>query len=320
MVPTPYDMRWTSRLIYRDLKGIAASCTKKVRSLLSSTPSASKPAVKIHNPHTLPCAPIQQHEVENENEPPVDAGVIHKASTPGMAPSPLSETVSPNNSTLLTEVSQTSLGVPITLYSILSKNLRYLYASRERDQPLVERWTFRGAWLLLHMATQYCTSNPSHDILTPGSSSVNETTLLLELLRMYTSLFERCLLTPFEEHSVPGPIDSPTAQVSQIPALPYTKSKEGSRRHDSGYHSIEIERLLTPDPPVFWYTIFSGATDQTKTVEAAEYLLGYVWPEKSASAILETVGDPAKRLSEDDEIELREKFGALLFPEHNALC
>lgn len=58
----------------------------------------------------------------------------------------------------------------------------------------------------------------------------------------------------------------------------------------------------------------------TKTICAAEHLLGHVWPKQDAAAILEVVGNPAKRLPEDKSTELRVKLGHLLYPEHDVLC
>lgn len=105
-----------------------------------------------------------------------------------------------------------------------------------------------------------------------------------------------------------------------MPTMPFTKSHEVSTRHDSVYDITSVQRPGTPTPASFWYTIFVGATDRAKTVETAEYLLGHVWPGKDASAILEVVGNPAKRLREDEHTELRETLGILLYPGHNAIC
>ena len=108
----------------------------------------------------------------------------------------------------------------------------------------------------------------------------------------------------------------PTTKISQVPKLPYTNNNDDSTRRDSGYDSPPSP----PSPAFLWYTVLAGATDHTKTICAAEYLLGHAWPEKDAAVILEVVGNPAKRLSEEESTELRNKLGHLLYPEYDALC
>lgn len=192
MLPTPYDMRWTSKLICRDLEGLATRCTNRVRSLLSSTSGAPNHAVRKAT-DTTPRALTTQSEVDNE--PPIDIEDIDGSISPYTVPSSSPGTVADSNLTMPTEVSQNSIEGPVTLYSLLSQKLKDLYASGERDLPHIERWTFRGAWLMLHMATQCCASNPAHDILNPSSLHSNETALLLEVLRGCISYLDCQLLT-----------------------------------------------------------------------------------------------------------------------------
>jgi hypothetical protein len=319
MVPTPYDMRWTSRLVYRDLRNLAAGCTNRLRGIISSFRGTSDPIVNVR--HTDKIGPVPnsntRHEVE---QAPIDAGTLRDTTPQDFAPSSSCSSASVSMSTLPTEVSHMSLEDPNTLYSLLGSKLKDLYAHRERRLPLDERWIFRGAWLLLHMATQCCASNPTHDILKPGSSSSNETALLLEVLRKYTSLRECQPLTCLEEYSISEHVNLSTSRVSQMPVIPFTKSEGTATRHDSVYDTLSTKHPPTPPSALFWHTIFVGATDRTKTVQAAKYLLRYVWSEKNADATLEAMGNPAKRLSGDDNTELRKRLGTLLCPEHNALC
>ncbi|KAF2622986.1 hypothetical protein BU25DRAFT_351121, partial [Macroventuria anomochaeta] len=201
-----------------------------------------------------------------------------------------------------------------TSYGLLRNKLKELYTSRERDLPLNERWVFRGAWLLLNIATQYYASNPSYEILRGESLRTSEAPLLLEMPREIQPL-----KTPRSSYS----------RVSQVPTMPYTKSNEDPMRRESAFSFTALEHAqchvatnssALPSPALFLYTVFAGATDRTKTVQAAEYLLGHVRPEKDATAILKVVGDPTKRLSGDEGTELRNALGRMLFPEYNALC
>ncbi|KAF1345643.1 hypothetical protein EJ07DRAFT_145239, partial [Lizonia empirigonia] len=170
-----------------------------------------------------------------------------------------------------------------TLYSLLTTRLKALYTSRDHDMPLEKRWEFRGAWLLLDMATQCCLSNPSFEILRGGNSVLNESALLLEVLRE-----------------------------------PYSRCHDDPSRRDSGLSYTSMHSH--PSPALLWYIILAGATDMTKTICAAECLLGHVWPEQDAAAILEVVGNPAKRLPGEESTELRVKLGHLLYPEYDVLC
>ncbi|KAF3037970.1 hypothetical protein E8E12_006964 [Didymella heteroderae] len=317
MGPLPYSIRWTAKLICRDLKGLAASCTSKAHRILSSTSGASDRTVSNEREDTFACAPSHRNEVENE--PLIDAEGLRDGTSPCTASSPSSGTESNSPSTLPINVSEAGREACVILYCLLSQKLKDLYASRERDLSLVERWTFRGA-CLLHTATQYCASNLTYGILNPGSSSLNETALLLEILRRYISFSKGQWLTWLEEFSTSETLEPSTSRVSQTPMMPFTKTDATSRRHDSVYDTLSMERLSNPTSALLWYTIFLGATDRTKMIQAAEYLLGHVWPEKDASALLEIVGDPAKQLPEDYYIELRKELGPLLYPGHNAPC
>ncbi|KAF9692134.1 hypothetical protein EKO04_009850 [Ascochyta lentis] len=282
----PYSIRWTSRLIRRDIKVLAAGCTSKVRNLFSRSANAS-----TSTPH-----------VRVEIERPIDTIDLQEATFTSSEPSFFGSSAEDTESTAPTQVTEATPEASNTLYELLDTRLKDLYASRDRDVSLEDRWLFRGAWLLLHMATQYCASNPSYYILGGGTSGISEATLLLEIL----------------QYSVSKPLETPSTDVGRMPTMPYTKCDDDSTRRDSGCCTTSL-----PPPPslaFLWYGILAGATDQAKTIRAAECLLGHVWPEKNATAVLEVVGNPAKRLSEDESTELRDQLSLLLYPEYGALC
>jgi hypothetical protein len=58
-----------------------------------------------------------------------------------------------------------------------------------------------------------------------------------------------------------------------------------------------------------------GASDVDQVTSVAEWLLSCVWPGENAGKILDTIGDPAKRLAGGDE--LRVQFRDLLFPSYS---
>lgn len=102
-------MRWTSKLVCRDLKGLAARCTNRVRIILSSTSGVPDQAVhKVTD--TQSCALILQSEVYNES--PIDMEDFYDLRFPCTLPSFSPSTTADSNSTLTNEVSQKSLEVP----------------------------------------------------------------------------------------------------------------------------------------------------------------------------------------------------------------
>jgi hypothetical protein len=51
----------------------------------------------------------------------------------------------------------------------------------------------------------------------------------------------------------------------------------------------------------------------------AQVLLQWVWLEKKAADIIVQIGNPARKLSDADDAELRRRLRELLFPEYDAL-
>lgn len=330
MVPAPYSVRWTSKLIRRDLKAIAANYTSKVRGIFSRSTDAAVaiPRDDFEDASLLDTERV--HDVASVSSPTRCASVeftsMSISSTDAAlasSASSFSSTTADSDANACTEETDACLNDPTTLYSLLSTKLKDLYASRERDLPLSERWLFRGAWLILHMATQQCASNPSHNISKPGSSFVNETALLLEVLRKSTSIWYGTSLISLAEYSFSKPPEIPVSHVSQMSTMPCTKRKNKSSRQDSIFSTVSSTVSDQPPPSVplalLWYTIFAGASDQLMTVYAAERLINHAWAGKDATAILEVVGNPAKRLPEEDDSELRRRFGYVLHPHHNSL-
>jgi hypothetical protein len=161
-------MRWTSKLIRRDIIGLAAEYTGRLKDLLRSPAGMSAPTVHI-------LIDIETM-VKSEN--------LRDITSTSSELSLNSFAADDCVSTAPTEVMGQE--VPSTLYGLLSIKLKKLYASRVRDTPLEERWRFRGSWLLLDMATQYCASNPIYDIHRDGQPVPSEAALLLEVLREST--------------------------------------------------------------------------------------------------------------------------------------
>lgn len=172
MTPTPYSVRWTSKLICRDIKSVAARCTRKARGLFSravATDASVSTFDTVQAEFDLPMESITSFD---------DAHATQECS-------PAVPFTLGNCDSATPSVSEQGQKTSNTLYHLLTANLKESYSLRDRDLPMSERWAFRGAWLLLHMATQFCSSNPSYMICS-NIPSPDEATLLLEVLRKFT--------------------------------------------------------------------------------------------------------------------------------------
>ncbi|KAF1914176.1 hypothetical protein BDU57DRAFT_540155 [Ampelomyces quisqualis] len=147
-LPLPYDPRWTSKLLRRDICDLGTKFASKIKARFSpSPPKTATISVREH---------VDVVSVEALN--PLDIEI----------------------SQLAARSEHTS-----TLYDLLEGRLKAVWASRDRDVSHKERWQFRGSWLVLWTALQACPSNASYDIF--ESPKADETALLLELLKLTTA-------------------------------------------------------------------------------------------------------------------------------------
>ncbi|KAF3002416.1 hypothetical protein E8E13_003313 [Curvularia kusanoi] len=294
MVPKPYNIRWTAKLIRRDLKAIAAKCISKIQHMMSHTTTTATATSDLPSSTSmlddvsegLHGSSIIAHSIDDNDS-------TTRSESAGMVAAGVTDTGAVDAEAIdLTAVSS-------TFYAFLTASLKDLYASRDRDLPLPQRWVFRGAWLLLHLATQYCSSNPSYDICKGRHSKVAEVTVPHEGLH---------------NEMLPS-IKTGPPRVSQMPTMIYAQRKEDHRRHDSLFGSFCRQTPPPDSSKHLWYTICAGALEHTKTVLAAESLLSQIGVEKDASAMLEVIGNPGKRLSDEDGEELQRRLGQMLYPE-----
>ena len=322
MVPTPYNVRWTAKLIRRDLKGIAAKCTSKVRGLFKHAPvDASDLSSDVIKANTDPVTDSESifysARVSQADTDVVTDGesVFYDAFETLDRPSLIGPDTDGNDSIVHTEGRDDVSEAFVTQYQFLTATHKDLFASRKRDLPYKERWLFRGSWLLLNLAIQYCASNPIFEIWKDSPSEEEDAASLEPALRKYAQAFNCSQLINFEDHTISSPTTSRPSRISQMPAMIHTQRGNVHNRHDSIFSTISAR----PNSPIsqeeLWYIVEAGALDRAKTALAAECLLSYVWKEKDASAMLDVMGDPAKQLSEEDETELRMRLGQALFPE-----
>ena len=181
MVPAPYDFAWTSRLIGRDLKNLARRVKTK----------ASKKAEKLfrsseHAADIKPSADIEPIGINTQLP-------THEA-TPPLAPESFSPTEVRVGSTEQCEIDVSgrdpgpkpnpTFPVPKcgTFYELMESKVNEWYKTRPTDLPLEERFKVRGTALLLYIALQTCSSNPSFDILRNGKPTPSEATFILGIL------------------------------------------------------------------------------------------------------------------------------------------
>ncbi|KAI4916127.1 hypothetical protein J4E90_004573 [Alternaria incomplexa] len=274
----PYDIRWTAKLLRRDVRNLRAKYTirskQQGRPVDLATSSSAHQQACIKNVSQLPqgfqCSePSSQHAGQDSvySKPPQD--------------SPRTLQTSREN-------------CPSTLYDLLESRLRATYASRDRDMPHEDRWRFRGSWLVLHRAIQGCRSDKGDNASSVGTDGASESTMLLDMLNQSTR--------------------SPTPKVSGMPAAPYIRHNSDHDRYDSMFGDAPTP-TLTPSPAQLWLSILEATDDTQKIAPMAEQLLGYISQEKKAFDIIEQVGNPHKKFSDADDAQLRLQFRELLCPE-----
>ena len=274
----PYDVRWTAKLLRRDVRNLRARYTTRSKQQgrpddLATSSSAHQQACTKNVsqlPQGIQCSkPSSQHAGQDSvySKPPQD---------------------SPRTSHISSEER------PGTLYGLLENRLRATYASRDRDMSHEDRWRFRGSWLVLHRAIQGCRPDKSDDASSVSTDKASENTMLLNMLNQSTR--------------------SPTPKVSKMPAAPYSRHGSDNDRYDSVFSDCPAP-TVTPSPTQLWLSILEATDDTQKIAPMAEQLLGYIPQEKKAFDIIEQVGNPHKKFSDADDAQLRLQFRELLCPE-----
>ncbi|CAO2657942.1 Nn.00g072020.m01.CDS01 [Neocucurbitaria sp. VM-36] len=305
--PLPYNVKWTVRLIRRDVKDLKSKYAAKLKNKFTKAAKESVPICPQDEFDTIIVEPDNpKHNAE--------------LSTPETASTrfPTSEFTDLRSNTAITVPTEYTEDPEVegqtgftTLYELLETKLKELYASRDRDMSEEERWKFRGSWLLLHMAIQACPSNDSYNIFRENASALDESKMLLELLHLGTVNASRV----------------PRDKVSQMPTEPYTKHGTDHARYDSAFSTVSFgtsqpqrttKPSIVPSHSQIWHAIFEASTNHSKVTSVAEDILAYVWPEKNAADILDHIGHPGKQFCED--AELRQKFREVLFPGYDMLA
>ncbi|KAI4920833.1 hypothetical protein J4E85_008948 [Alternaria conjuncta] len=277
----PYDVRWTAKLLRRDVRNFRAKYTTRSKHqgapVDAATSSSAHQQACTKNVSQLPqgvqCSNLSSHH----------AGQDSVYSKP------------PQNSPGTPQISRENC--PGTLYDLLESRLRATYDSRDRDMSHEDRWRFRGSWLVLHKAIQGCRPDESDDASSIGTNGSSESTMLLDMLNQSTRL--------------------PTPKVSKIPAASYTRHGSENDRYDSMFGDVPTP-TVTPSPTQLWLFILEATDDTQKIAPMAEQLLGYISQEKKAFDIIEQVGNPHKKFSDADDAQLRLQLRELLAQTHNA--
>ncbi|KAG9187952.1 hypothetical protein G6011_01875 [Alternaria panax] len=280
--PIPYDIRWTAKLLRRDVRVLRTKLATSLKRKVNSDEVAESSSLHYKG-ETKRVAEVLEG-VQHIDELPqyVNGGSVYSKApedAPEIVPEPDRDKCN---------------GTP---YELLEGRLRAVYASRDRDASHKDRWRFRGSWLLLHKAIQACPSNDSWGTSLSGTRDDIEKRMLLEMLQLSTDRTR-----------------SPLHKVSRMPAAPYTQHDSDLNRFDSML-SNATTLTSTPSAIQMWLSILEATNDATKIAPMAEELLQYIWSEKKATAIIEQIGDPHKKFSDADDAELRVQLRQLLRPE-----
>ncbi|KAF2128028.1 hypothetical protein P153DRAFT_294026 [Dothidotthia symphoricarpi CBS 119687] len=284
--PLPYDARWTSKLIRRDIRDVR----NKLKTRLFKNAKASSQTSQVSSGDSIAETGSLHYTFAEPSIETVSTEFLHDDSS-----RPSTETRKASN----------------TLHELLDARLKATYASRDRDMSHDERWQLRGSYLVLSSAIQSCPSNPIYDIFRDDKSAMNESGLLLEVLRNTSNV---CA--------------SPAGRVSQMPAAPYSRRSNDPIRYDSAFSTVSSgpktsQAAMKPTkmstPAHLWHAILEATTDVTKTVSITEGLLGHVLSGKDAVETLYRIGHPGKTFHDEEFAELRLKFREILFPEYNDL-
>ncbi|KAG9383011.1 hypothetical protein A1F94_006932 [Pyrenophora tritici-repentis] len=281
--PPQCTVPWTMTLLRRDIRNLRTKSTAKLKNTFAFSRTATDASM--------------HPEVESDSTTAIPGGrqdcseVTETASEGSVSTKPVQDSHS------VAEVGAKKGGN--ALYELLQNKLKASYASRVLKASHEARWSFRGSWLLLYMATQACPSNDSYNIFRGDQGPPDESQMLLDLLQQSIE-----------------PTQSTTAKVSMMPADPYTEDNNIHTRYDSMFSDAGKS---IPSPVQIWLTILQAANDSTKIEGLAEELLGYVYPGKNATDILDQIGNPSRKLNDDDDALLRARLQMLLYPGYEAL-
>lgn len=275
----PYNVQWTAKLIRRDVRDLWSKYAAKLK--------RKNKSVKIEpNPSLHP---------ENSNKPTVERREEVQCSD--------TSSLSLHESSVYSQPQEETPSTPETgcknrddtLYRHLESNLKTAYAAHGRDMTHEARWRFRGSWLLLYKAIQACPSNDSFAINEDSGSPPNESRMLLEMLQQSSKRRQ-----------------TTTNSISNMPVEPNARRIRHARS-DSMF-TIAATTPSPPSPAEIWLNILEATNDAAKVIVVAEELLEYVWPDKSATDVVEQIGNPYEKFSDVEDTELRIKFRKLLYP------
>jgi hypothetical protein len=123
----------------------------------------------------------------------------------------------------------------------------------------------------------------------------------------------------------------PVSRISARPEDIYSCTGANEVRIDSAHSGIsptvwpaaanqEGRLAKTPPSPLeIWAALLVAVTFRDASANIAVGLLRAILPEEDANKLLLRIGDPAQRLRNGEDDELREKLQPILFPEYGKL-
>lgn len=150
--PLPYDARWVTHLLRRDIKNLTAKYASKIKSKFAN--KVVKTDAPLYQQIDIDLATVEPECLQRTPEPSI---VEEKGPDRYLQP---------------------------TMYEILEALHKQTYAPVDRDRLPEERFKYRGGWLLLQRAIQACPSNPSYNIFREEGEMPDDSQLLIEVIKL----------------------------------------------------------------------------------------------------------------------------------------
>ncbi|KAF2006775.1 hypothetical protein P154DRAFT_225001 [Amniculicola lignicola CBS 123094] len=308
--PPSGDLAWTSRLLRRDLKSLFKAKKAKLATKISSFFKPSRSTT----PPTPESGTITIVMTESARKSVTDPSTETEAT-------PTTAATESDGTAMRTQTPQEVCFH--SFYAYMKSQREIWYKSRPIDLDYEERWKVRGIALILSIALELCDSNPTYANLKTGNLDSN---LGIGMLMTVLELAAENNGTLILDHLFGG-----NGRVTRMPADVYkharsdTHGRVDSARADVSGMFPPGGMMLSDDdrkeriPAIYlWGALVIALTPEQRglTIRIVERLMRLVFPHIDVGAFLVWIGDPSKRLGDEESVEIRERLRGVLFPKY----